>query len=473
VENRLTRAIYDHSPIALQNLYVSVYGFQKRFIRYGRAYRKYYRFFTETATWSRSELEAYQDEKVREVVRLAYENVPFHRNRMESLNLKPEDIRRVADLPKLPITEKADARGAGEDRFSMAVPRWKRLSAPTSGSTGFPITNFWTRDTVQREYAFHWARCRPGVKPGDSYGSFTGLQLVPVESLIPPFWRHNLAANQTCYSIFHLTPETVPLYLEKMKQMGHVFLEGYPSVVAILAKFILDHDMDRPCSPRAVYTEAEEVLDEHRRWIEEGFQTRVFEMYGQSEKAAAVTEYACGHLHYDMDYSVIEFLPVGREDGMTVCDMICTAFDNPLYPLIRYRIGDLAVLPDEPVACDEMASPVLRSIHGRTGHTLISRDGRQIRNISVIVKRCHNVDMVQCVQEEPGEVEVRIVKTPAYTKEDEENLRRQFQLKMGEMAFHLVYVDGPEHMERTRRGKFLSIISKVPPEKRAAVVLGQ
>lgn len=462
METSLTRKLYDRSPVFLQHLYATAYGLQKRLRRYGRAFREYRRFFEGSARWSRSEFEAFQDEKVREVVRNAYENVPFHRQRMDALHLTPGDVRGVADLPKLPLLEKSEVREAGDAMFSTAIPRRRILSAVTSGSTGFPMKAAWTSEALQREYAFLWARRRPGVRRGDSYGSFTGLQLVPAGRLTPPFWRYNWASSQTCYSMFHLTPETIPLYLDEMARRRHVYLEGYPSVVALLGKHLLDRRIDWPCPPRAMFTEAEQLQDEHRRWIEQGFKTRVYNQYGQCEKASSITEYDCGHLHYEMDYSVIEFLPVDREEGGTVAEIVCTAFDNPAYPLIRYRIGDLALVPDAPPACPRMASPVVTAIFGRTGQSLISRDGRRINNISVIVKRCQRIEMVQCLQYEPGVVEVRVVRSPGYTAADEATLLDQFGQKMGEMAFRLVYVAGPEGFERTRRGKFLSIVSKLP-----------
>ncbi len=459
MENRLTRCLYDHSPIFLQNMYVSVYGLRKRRQRYGGTFRRWNAFFRESAGWSLDELRAYQDEKVREVIRNAYDHVPFHRRRMQERGLTPDDVRGVADLPKLPFLEKADLRDAGDQMLSDAVPAKERLSALTSGSTGLPLMIHWTRDCVQREYGFHWARRRPGVRRGESYASFTGLQLVRAASMKPPFWRHNHAANQTCYSIFHVSPETIPLYLEEMQRRRHIWYEGYPSVVAILARYVLDRGIDWPCPPRAMFTEAEQLLPEHRDWIEQGFTTHIYNQYGQNEMASSATQYECGHMHYDMDYGVIEFLPVEEESG-TVAEMVCTAFDNHAFPLIRYRIGDLALLPDEPVACDVHASPILLDVYGRTGHTLVSRDGRLIRNISVIVKRCDNVQMVQCIQEEPGRVEVRVLRGEGYSDADEQNLLSQFRRKMGEMDFDLLYVSSEEEFERTRRGKFLSIVSK-------------
>lgn len=461
MENRITRLIYEQSPVFLQHLYTSAFGLSKRLTRYGRFFREYRSFFSRSAHWSYEELQAFQDEQIRRIITYAYATVPFYRNRMRQAKLTPADIQSVADLPRLPLLEKQDVRQAGKQLLSIRVPRRDLRSATTSGSTGFPMTNYWTTEAEQREYGFHWARRRPYVRYGDSYGSFTGLQLLSADSLEPPFWRHNFAANQTCYSVFHQTPETIPMYLEEIRRRRHVYLCGYPSPIALLGRYLLQNDISFPNPPRAVFCTSEQLLPEYREWIERGFRTRVYDQYGQNEKAGSVTQYGCGHLHYDMDYSVIEFLPLSRtEMGQSICEMVCTAFDNFAAPLIRYRIGDLVVLPKEPVSCPDNAMPIVESVHGRTAHALITKDGRRITNISVIAKRCRNIEAMQCVQEQPGIVEIRVVKSTGFTREDEKNIVLQFEKKMGQAEFHICYVD---RLERTRSGKLLSIISRISP----------
>ena len=458
MENKFSRWFYDSSPVFLQHVFTSAYGLRKRQQRYGKWFGHYFRFFSDSTKWPLDQLQSFQDEQLRKVISNAYDNVPFYRQRMDRLKIRPSDIQEVADLPKLPFLEKSDVRDAGSNLLSGAVPSREIRGASTSGSTGFSMMNYWTVRAEQREYAFHWGRRRPGVSRGQSYGSFTGLQLVPAESLRPPFWRFNWAANQTCYSVFHMTPETIPCYLEQMKRAKHVWLEGYPAPIAVLAKFILDNEIDWPCPPKVVFTTAEQLQPLHRQWIEAAFRTRVYDQYGQNEKAGSITEYECGHLHYDMDYSVIEFLPVREESEGVVAEMVCTAFDNEVFPLIRYRIGDLALLPKEPQACEGNPSPIILAIYGRTAQALRSRDGRIISNISVIAKRCQNVNGVQCVQYEPGSVEINVVRGTGYTDADEQNLINQFKQKMGQTDFKVVYVD---ELERTASGKTLSIISHI------------
>lgn len=89
----------------------------------------------------------------------------------------------------------------------------------------------------------------------------------------------------------------------------------------------------------------------------------------------------------------------------------------------------------------------------------MTKDGRRISNISVIVKKCDHVNCVQVVQEQIGAARICVVRDCGYTEQDEQELLHQFRLKMGdELDLEVEYLDEPI---RTQSGKRLSIISKV------------
>lgn len=463
MENSLTRWLYDHSPVVLQHLYTTAYGWRKRLQRYrGREFQAYCKFFDECRSWNAAELRAWQDEQLREVISEAYEHVPFYRRRFDSLSLTPGDIRSVDDLPKLPLLTKEDVRRAGKDLFADNYPKGKGHIGPSSGSTGFPITIWHSARSLHMEYAFHWARRRPGVHYGQRYASFTGLEICRADSMKPPLWRVNMAANQRCYSIFHMTDETMPLYLDDLQKHPCAWFEGYATPIYLLARYILDTGYTFTAYPRAVFPTSEQLQPGYREVIEQAFQTRVYDQYGMHEKVASITEYECGHLHDDMEYGIAEFLPKEKQDGGTVCEIIGTCLANEAMPLIRYQVGDMALLPDHPPACDAHAGRIVSQIHGRTNHVLVTGDGRKVANISVIATRMANVVAVQCVQDEIGKVRVLVVRAVGYTADDERNLLHQFRQKMGQALD--ITIEHVGELQRTSSGKTLQIISNVGRE---------
>ena len=461
METKFTRALYDHSPNFLKDAFASCYGWQKKRQRYGKIFRAWYDFYRESALWTRSELEAYQDEKLHEIVCHAYDHTPFYRQRMDDANLNPADINCVEDLKKLPLLEKDDVRKYGEELLSDAYSSKHLFAHPTSGSTGMPMMLYSSLDSLEIEYGFVWARRRPGVKRGDPYASFTGLQLIKPSTSKPPFWRNNWAANQRMYSVFHMNDNNLPAYVQNLAERRISYMEGYPAPIYLIAEYIERTGTKADIGPKAIFSTSEELQPSYRETIERVFDTKVWDMYGQGEYAAAISECPCGHMHYDMDYGIIEFVEIGRVDGLVKAEMVCTGFYNFAWPMIRYRVGDVALYDPQEQLTSECVNqgPIIKKILGRTGRYFILPDGTKVTNISVIAKKCNHVVTMQVFQEKADEFEILVQKAPGFSKDDERTIYDMFTAKLGgELKMKVRYVNKPL---LTKSGKFLSIITKL------------
>lgn len=463
METKLTRLIYDHSPSILQDAYASAFGLKKRLARFTADYDAWFTFYTDSRRWTLAELRAYQREQLTRMIHHAYKTTAFYHRRFDQAGVAPEDIRDVDDLPKIPLLEKDEIRLHSEEMISSKYRRADFSSAPTGGTTGMALRIFTPRQILPRHYAFFWARARIPVHRGDPYASFTGLQIVRPERNRPPFWRRNVAAHQTAYSVFHLKPAFMDAYVDDLNGRRMIWWEGYPGAMFILAEYIEESGRPFWNYPRHIFATSEQLQPHYRETFERVLKARVWDQYGQGEMAGCITEYPCGHMHYDMDYSVLEFLPAGEHEGETIYEIVSTGFVNDGWPMIRYRVGDLVTL-DPNVVCEYHAGPVVKQIHGRTGHVIRTPDGHRISNISVITKKCHNIRGIQVVQEHIDGVTVRVMKAPEFRPEDEAYMLRQFRLKWGDkLKYQIEYVD---ELERTKLGKTLSIISRLPQSSR-------
>jgi len=468
-EPRLARTIYDHSPVFFQNLISSLYGWQKNRWRYPRRQaRRWEAFYRDTAGWDPQRLVDYQLEQMRRTVRYAYHHVPFYRERFDAIPVAPDAVETVDDLAALPYLTKDDIRRAGTRLISDEYDPRKLTVSPTSGSTGMPLKLYNSRDSAIRNFAIRWASCRPGLDRKDSRATFTGLEIVAPTRAKPPFWRMNYAGRQRLYSVFHLSDRYLPYYLEDLAKFRPVWLYGYPSALYVLSRFMLRENWQYPHPIKAVITSSEECLPEHREAIEKAFKTKLWNEYGQGERAGLAFDCECGKLHERPEYALMELVPTGQEepDGV-VHELICTSFINDAWPLIRYRVGDLAVV--DPEATCPLGKPgrVIERIYGRTAHVIIAGDGSRISNISVIAKKCRNVKEMQALQREHGAVCLRVIRQVEYdAAQDEPHMIGQFRKKFGDESKMRITVEYVEKIERTRRGKFLMIKSELPPEQR-------
>jgi phenylacetate-CoA ligase len=462
---RWLKSLYDRTPVFVQDFATSMYGRRLIANSMGTHYRSWLDIITRSQWWSEDELEAFQNQKLRAFVGIAYSQSPYWKRMFDELGLDPARVKSAADLTVLPRLVKDVLQRPGADVECPALVSEKSdkniVWMSTSGTTGKALRLALTSECFQRDYAFRdLHRSWGGVAPTDRNVYLMSYSIVPVTQQKPPFWRHNRAANQLIISSPHLSARNMPHYLEKLVRFAPLSIHGFPSGVYLLALGCLAAGETR-IRPRAVFTGSETLLPVQRKAIEEAFGCRVFNWYGNTEMAGNIVECERGSLHVKQEHSVVEFLdetgqPVGQ--GGTA-EIVSTAFGNVATPLIRYRTGDLCVVGGKDCACGRPGQ-LVEQISGRSNDFLITPDGRHVRVSSEVFAHSSNVVEGQIYQEDPSEVVLRIVKRPEFTDADLELLIRRLRSYAGnEMKVTHEFM---EQIPRERSGKYRYLVSKVP-----------
>ncbi len=432
---------------------------RKKQFRFTGNYDKWVTFFSKAHKYSESDLLELQREKLIAIIKHCYEHVPYYKQLFSDLKLRPQDFNNLEDLQKLPIIDKDTVRKAEHLFLADTCNPISLFTSPTSGSTGKPLVTYWSREISNMETAFVWTRYRPGMKFGDPWSLFSGLEIVEPGRDKPPFWRNNWAANERMYSIFHLREKNLKYYFEALNSRYSKFYTGYGSALNVIAEYMERNCLRLKQPPEAFFSASEELQPAHKAKIEKVIGCKVWNRYGQGELVGSITEYPCGHMHYDMDYSILEFLPVGQEDGLIKAEIIGTHLYHYAWPLLRYRTGDLVLYNPDARCSAGVPGRVIHSCYGRTGHYFVLPDGSRVCNISVIAKKCRNVREMQVIQYREAEIVIKIVRDDKYSGADEQEVEHQFRRKVGnEIKINFEYVT---KIERTVAGKYLSIINRI------------
>ena len=324
-------------------------------------------------TMPREQLRAIQDERLRDVVRRCYENVPFYRDKMQKLGITPKDIRGVCDIELLPFTEKQDLRDNYPfGMFAVPTSEIVRIHA-SSGTTGKPTVAGYTSGDVDR-WAELMARALycAGVGKNDivqvayGYGLFTG----------------GLGAH---YGAERVGASTIPIsggntvrQLLMMEDFGSTTLMCTPSYALNIAEAMVREGIthDRLKLKSGIFG-AEPWTEEMRQHIEEKLGIDALNIYGLSEVMGPGVSMECmakDGMHIWEDHFLPEVigedgkgLPYGQQGDLTF-----TTLTKHGMPLLRYRTHDLCVLTDEPCACGRTHVRMGR-IMGRTDDMLIIR----------------------------------------------------------------------------------------------------
>ncbi len=298
-------------------------------------------------TLSRDGIEKLQMERLRKTLNHCL-NSPFYRKRFAEHKLRPEDIKTLDDLRKIPFTTKNDLRE--NYPFGMAaVPLEKTVRLhSSSGTTGNPTVVLHTQRDLD-QWAEAVARClyMVGLRKSDvfqnssGYGMFTGGLGFQYGAERLGMLTVPAAAGNTLRQIKFIT------------DFGTTALHAIPSYASRLYEVMLQQGIDpRDTKLRTLLIGAEPHSEAQRKRIEEMLGVKAYNSFGMSEMCGPGVAFECPEqngLHIWEDYYIVEIIdpdtlePVAEgETG----EMVLTTINREAMPLLRYRTRDLTrILP--------------------------------------------------------------------------------------------------------------------------------
>lgn len=455
---------YSHLPIWLQHLSVSAYGLYWRQLRFGPGYREYVREYLERERFTPQEWQAWQAAQLKPLLQAAARQAPFYR---ESWSASHKAAAEAGDLAGLPLLEKEPLRAHPEAFLRQDMQPKSVQKFLTSGSTGTPITAYYTIPELRRSLALREVRSArwAGVSFAMPRATFSGRMVEPNPDSRGPYYRFNLAERQAYLSPFHLRPDTAGFYLDAIRRHRIQWLTGYAVSYYLLGRFILEQGLDVP-PLKAVITTSEKVTPEMREVLQAAYRCRVYEEYSTVENALFASECEQGRLHLSPDVAVVEIL---RADG-SPCDpgevgeVVATSLSRTYQPFIRFRLGDLAAWDNEPCPCGRQM-PVIKEVVGRIEDVVIGPDGRQmVRFHGIFVDQPH-IREGQIIQESFDRIRVKIVPLDGFSLEDETDIKNRIRQRLGNAVN--VIVEPAASIPRGPSGKFRAVICEIPEaEKR-------
>ncbi len=324
---------------------------------------------------SREDMRALQGERLQKIVKRCYENTEFYKRKMDEMGVKPEDIKSIDDIVKLPFTTKFDLRD--EYPFGLqCVPQSEvvRIHA-SSGTTGKPVVDTYTKNDIDM-----WAE---GVARVMSAGGVGKDDLVQV-SYGYGLFTGGLGAHDGAGKLGAVQLPTSAGNTEKqimlMQDFGSTVLCCTPSYAMRLAEAIHDSDVvsiDK-MKLKAGFFGAEPWTDGMRKELEDKLHIKAYDIYGLTEMCGPGVGGECEfqdgtHLWEDMFYPEII-----NPETLEPCkpgefgELVFTSLCKEAMPIIRYRTRDLTRLIYEKCKCGRTAVRMDR-ILGRSDDMLIIR----------------------------------------------------------------------------------------------------
>jgi phenylacetate-CoA ligase len=451
IVNLALERMYSVLPVGVQHLICSAEGYRLQRSRFGYGFQRLLHDVEARGAMSHADLEVLRDRLFREFVSDAATGSAFYREQSSFRCVVEGQSFRAEDLP---ILDKASVQ-AGAARIARAdVPHAR--TASTSGSTGMGLRFPMTREAVRRQWATWWRFRRwHRIERDEWCGHFGGNPVMPIRRRRPPFWRYNVPGRQVLFSGSHLSADTCSAYIAELSKRRLAWLHGYPSLLALLASYLVERRMTLGYDVRWVTTAAENLLPAQVDLIERAFGVKPRQHYGMAEGAANASECPNGRLHVDEDFAFMEFVPV---EGGTGYRVVGTNVTNPAFPLIRYDVGDIAQVSGRTCDCGRPGR-IVDGIDGRREDYVVLPSGAMVGRLDHIFKDQVRVREAQIYQPDLTRVVLRLVRASDFTTRDEQALISAARIWLGSgLRIETEHLDA---LPRTRAGKLRFVVSDV------------
>lgn len=417
---------------------------------------------------SQDQIRAWQDERLVKQVRHVYDNVEMYRKRMDEKGLKPEDIKGVEDLHKLPFITKDDLRDEYPyGLLAMPLSDCVRIQS-TSGTTGRRVVAFYTQHDLDL-----WEECcaRAIVAAGGTkddvvhisygFGLFTGGAGL------------NGGSHRLGSLTLPMSSGNTDRQIQFMTDLGSTILCCTPSYAAYLAETIIERGLRDKIKLKAGIFGAEAWTEEMRHDIEKKLGIKAYDIYGLTEISGPGVSFECEEqagMHVNEDHFIAEVInPVTGEvlpDGEKG-ELVITSITKEAFPLLRYRTRDICILSHKKCSCGrthvKMTKPLGRSddmliikgvnVFPSQIETVLLNKGYPA-NYQIIVTRVNNSD----------NLEVQVEMTPEmFSDSISEISGREKQLVSALKAMLGIYADvklvAPKTIARSE-GKAVRVIDK-------------
>jgi phenylacetate-CoA ligase len=425
--------------------------------------KRIYHILNRTQWLKANEIKEVQNWRLQRLIWHVYSNVPYYQKLFKDNGIHPSQINTLQDLLKIPMLNKSDVtNNLYMDLFSVDHNKKEMHKIATSGSTGQPFVTYADRRQLEVRFAttlrsLEWTGWRFGDRQLRLWHQKLGMSWSQA-------FKERLDAillRRKFIPAFELTEQS----LEKLSQILNKFrpklIDGYAESLNFLSIY-LKNGGNLSFKPKGVMSSAQMLTSTTRNEIEKTLGTKVFDKYGAREFSGIAYQCDLSIDHHVMDESyIVEILVEGRPaaPGETG-EIVVTDLNNYSVPLIRYRIGDLAIAVDNSKSCEcGRGLSRIGEIQGRTQALVYCSNGRWLPGtfFAHFFKDYDNIVLFfQVVQEKKNSIILKIVKGSNWNLENWDLLINELRKYVGETQIDIDFV---ESIPLLKTGKRTPVIS--------------
>ena len=419
-----------------------------------------------TQWWSREKIEQLQVTNLKKILKCALKNIPYYQQTLKNYADLIHNLKSVSELSFLPVLTKQQIR-TNFNLLQNPIFRGRTKTESTSGSTGDPMQFVHDRDggafaraLMYREHKWY------NLNVADREARFYGIPMdfnTKLKEKIKDFLM-----NRKRFSVFNLSEDSLNRYYEMINKYKPSYIYGYTSAVFEFINFMKNRNLRfKGDFIKAIIVTSEVLVAEQREIMESYLNIPVVNEYGCSEVGIIAAE--CPHhgLHISAENIIVEIINKNApakpgESG----EIVITGLNNFAMPLIRYKVGDVAIMSDKSCSCGRNL-PLLQNIEGRVNNMVVTPEGKISSGLIFyyisrsLIENNGGVKKFKVIQNEIDQITFQIVKDENFNEASLNALVK----KTHEYLSADIQVDFEFFSELTHRtdGKIIHFVSKLQP----------
>ncbi|MEM2138613.1 MAG: hypothetical protein QXM96_00485 [Candidatus Woesearchaeota archaeon] len=392
----------------------------------------YYKEYVSNLSKTKEEIKELQLNKLKKLVKHAYETVPYYKELFDRNKINPE-INSFEDFKKIPELEKKTVL---EDyKKLLSNKKYKLIKQFSGGSTGNKVTIYKNKEYYERCAAV-WLRdlysvgITPGMKSAWVWGNTS--QDLPFKKRFFE-WLSFKINRRIMFNTFRYTDDDIEKWITKeFNKFKPDYMYGYAGIIYDIAKCIKNRNL-KIHQLKKIVTTSERL--EHREFIEEVFNCKIHDQYGCSEVNSVAIENENGIMHVSDDFVVLE---INKNN-----EILLTPLESYGMPLLRYKVGDVGII-EKTDKKDKSPFGHFSLVVGRIYEILLDKNGKKVSG-GLIKQRVEDEDLeineFQVVQKSFEEVDLNVVKDKFTTEKAAERTAEILKEELGCKKVNINYMD--------------------------------
>jgi len=399
-----------------------------------------------------AQLRLQQQQNLSELITHAVTYSPYYRDKYRDV---PTLFSPDEGVSHLPLLRKADVIKHRESLLTDNIDPCSLRIGHTGGSTGQPLAFYYDRHKMELMRAgmcrsYMWSGWHPGQKILNFWGAKQDIKPAGLSKRLDDFF-----AAENTVGAYEYTESDLANWVRQIQRYRPVLLQGYASILAELAKYVLDQGLRLPDTLKGVYSTAEMLHGWQRALMESAFACKVFNQYGSREIPNIACECRYGNQHVFTDMVYLESI---HEEGAD--KLIVTALTNRTMPFIRYDIGDSGTLKDGDCPCGS-PFPIMDMGVCRSNDLIKTWSGKMIYPSYFIhlLDGLEGIKQYQFVQTAIDKMALNILASRQLTTAEQAGIRARIERDVDSgMSLEIYHV---EAITRSRSGKHRFVIRDI------------